>query len=173
MKHAPNCNDRPKCICGSYYVDTAEEQLDRAKGALTKIAQLGANPITEHGCESRVDFMRHCTRMWHVAFDCANELHEREKKEETMSFCASLTDNQVINVLKDEKSRMEAHPEGNVHDGAVELYHEAREELLRRGIEPDDALTEDRCSTCPHCNMDILPADMEEDHCTQCGKDLE
>lgn len=59
-----------------------------------------------------------------------------------MSYCTSLTDNQVINVLKDEKSRMERNPEGDVHDAAVELYHEAREECLRRGIEPDQELRE-------------------------------
>ncbi len=58
-----------------------------------------------------------------------------------MSYCSSLTDNQVINVLRDEKSRMERNPEGDAHDGAVELYQEAREELLRRGIEPDEVET--------------------------------
>lgn len=54
-----------------------------------------------------------------------------------MSYCSSLTSGQLLNVLRDEHSRMERHPEGDVHDGAVELYHEAREECLRRGIEPD------------------------------------
>ena len=58
-----------------------------------------------------------------------------------MSYCSSLTDNQVINVLNQEKSRMERHPEGDVHDGARDLYHEAREELLRRDIDPDGELT--------------------------------
>ena len=57
-----------------------------------------------------------------------------------MTYCSSLTNNQVINVLKDEKSRMERHPEGDVHDGAKELYQEAREECLRRGIDPDQEL---------------------------------
>lgn len=55
-------------------------------------------------------------------------------------YCTSLTDNQVINVLNDEYKRMRNHPEGEIHDGAKTLYHEAREELLRRDIEPSDEL---------------------------------
>lgn len=57
-----------------------------------------------------------------------------------MSYCTSLTTSQVINVLNDESQRMKNHPEGEIHDGAKQLYQEAREELLRRNIEPDDEL---------------------------------
>lgn len=59
-----------------------------------------------------------------------------------MSYCASLTNSQVVNVLRDEKSRIDRHPDGpaDVLETARELYQEAREECLRRGIEPDGAL---------------------------------
>lgn len=57
-----------------------------------------------------------------------------------MSYCTDLKIYQVINVLNDEYQRMKNHPEGDVHDGAAKLYQEAREELLRRGVEPDDEL---------------------------------
>lgn len=55
-------------------------------------------------------------------------------------YCTSLTNSQVINVLNDEYKRMRNHPEGEIHDGAKTLYHEAREELLRRDIEPTGEL---------------------------------
>ena len=97
-----------------------QDKLDQALTALTEIADLGANPITGHGCVTRADFMRYCDKMWQIAFACVNALDKQ--KESPMSYCSSLSDSQVENVLIYEKSRMERHPEGDVHDGAVELY---------------------------------------------------
>lgn len=97
---------------------TTKDKLDQALTALTEIAQLGANPITGHGCNTRADFMRHCDKMWLIAFACVNTL------DSTKNECSC-------------------------------------------------GVTEDRSTTCPHCNADILPAEMEVDHCTQCGEDLE
>lgn len=37
--------------------------------ALAEITQLGANPITKHGCTSRADFMRLVDKMYLIAFD--------------------------------------------------------------------------------------------------------
>ena len=54
-----------------------------------------------------------------------------------MSYCSSLTDNQVQNVLCDEAKRAT-----NNDCPAEALYYEAREECVRRGIEPDDVLAE-------------------------------
>lgn len=31
---------------------------------------------------------------------------------------------------------------------------------------------DDRATSCPHCKVEILQQDMEEDWCTNCGKDL-
>lgn len=61
-----------------------------------------------------------------------------------MTYCDSLKDFQVKNVLLDEWDRIKANPWPNseVGQGAKELYQEAREELLRRGIEPDEVLFE-------------------------------
>lgn len=53
---------------------TDKLKLDQALTALTEIADLGANPITGHGCVTRADFMRHCDKMWLIAFDCVNEI---------------------------------------------------------------------------------------------------
>jgi len=67
-----------------------------------------------------------------------------ENGEKKMTYCSSLTNRQLVNVLNDEKNRMKRFP---VNDGvylaAKGIYHEAREECLRRGIEPDEALRDD------------------------------
>ena len=54
-----------------------------------------------------------------------------------MTFCTSLTNVQVENVLCDEAKRAT-----NNDRPAEALYYEAREECVRRGIEPDDILAE-------------------------------
>ena len=54
-----------------------------------------------------------------------------------MSYCRTLTDNQVQNVLEDEATRCRTITN---HDKA--LYYEAREECARRGYEPDEVLRE-------------------------------
>jgi hypothetical protein len=59
-----------------------------------------------------------------------------------MSYCSTLTDNQVRNVLCDEASRFQRHGAGDVAEGAKELYYEAREECARRGIDADEELRE-------------------------------
>lgn len=50
--------------------------------------------------------------------------------ETLMTYCSTLTDMQVANVLAKEKSRKE-------QGGDLSLYCEAREELARRGLDPD------------------------------------
>jgi len=60
-----------------------------------------------------------------------------------MTYCSSLTTRQVENVLKDEDHRRK-HSTGDVWQAAEELYKEAREELLRRGIEPDEVLSSNK-----------------------------
>jgi len=47
-----------------------------------------------------------------------------------MTYCSTLTDMQVANVLAKEKSHKE-------QGGDLSLYYEAREELARRGIDPE------------------------------------
>ncbi len=59
-----------------------------------------------------------------------------------MSYCSSLTDAQLENVLCDEADRINRHKTGSVAEGAWELYQEAREECCGRGIDPDDVLSE-------------------------------
>jgi hypothetical protein len=60
-----------------------------------------------------------------------------------MTYCRTLTDYQVKNVLCDEADRYHRHEgQGEVAVAAMELYHEAREELQARGINPDDILRE-------------------------------
>lgn len=56
-----------------------------------------------------------------------------------MGYCTSLTNAQVVNVLCDEALRADENPT-EVGRAALELYREAREECIRRGIEPDDEL---------------------------------
>lgn len=53
-----------------------------------------------------------------------------------MTYCSSLTRNQLLNVLRDENERRKRG--GEVGEAAQELYQEAREECIRRGIEPDE-----------------------------------
>jgi len=61
-----------------------------------------------------------------------------------MTYCRTLTDTQVINVLKAEYSRMHSYTDGGeIWQAAKELHQEAREELLRRGLEPGDYLVAD------------------------------
>lgn len=50
-----------------------------------------------------------------------------------MTYCETLTDAQVENVLLLEHDRKE-------RGGSRELYDEAREECLKRGIDPDEVL---------------------------------
>jgi len=48
--------------------------------ALKRIANLGANPITRHGCVTRTDFMRHCDKMWRIALEEIRKLETKECK---------------------------------------------------------------------------------------------
>jgi hypothetical protein len=50
-----------------------------------------------------------------------------------MTYCKTLTDAQLENVLLMEYDRKE-------RGGDRDLYQEAREECIRRGIEPDEVL---------------------------------
>ena len=60
-----------------------------------------------------------------------------------MTYCRTLTDYQVKNVLVNEADRYHRHEgQGEVAVAAMELYHEAREELQARGINPNDVLRE-------------------------------
>ena len=47
-----------------------------------------------------------------------------------MTYCSTLIDTQVMNVLAKEASLKE-------QGGDLSLYYEAREELARRGLDPD------------------------------------
>lgn len=47
--------------------------------AVKRIAHLGANPITEHGCESRIDFMKHCDKMWRIALEEVGKLETKKQ----------------------------------------------------------------------------------------------
>ena len=58
-----------------------------------------------------------------------------------MSYCRTLTNAQVQNVLCDEFERYRRFgKQGEVSEAALELYHEAREECARRGIDPNMVL---------------------------------
>lgn len=61
-----------------------------------------------------------------------------------MSYCASLTTAQVEHVLADEADRINRHPDGpaDVVLEASKLYHDAREVLASRNIDPDTVLAE-------------------------------
>ena len=59
-----------------------------------------------------------------------------------MSYCSGLTNAQLENVLCDEAERIGNHRTGPVVDAAWELYHEAREELAKRGKDADMILRE-------------------------------
>lgn len=48
-------------------VESVEELNIELLEAMQSIAGLGADPITEHGCKTRADFMRHCDKMWIIA----------------------------------------------------------------------------------------------------------
>jgi len=58
-----------------------------------------------------------------------------------VSYCQSLTTEQVINVLKQEQDRVDRYKGTGVRrEDAEELVRDARETLIRRGIDPDRAL---------------------------------
>jgi len=60
------------------------------------------------------------------------------RKERTMSYCSTLTDKQVQNVLKIETDRLKRYEGTGLEMGDSEtLIQDARETLLRRGIDPD------------------------------------
>jgi len=51
------------------------------------------------------------------------------------TYCGTLTDQQVWNVLTSEKARMERFPKGGeTHEAARDLYTEAKTELVYRGL---------------------------------------
>lgn len=59
------------------------------------------------------------------------------------AYCRNCTDRQLENVLCDEADRYHRHGgEGDTADTALKLYHAAREECARRGIDPDALLAE-------------------------------
>jgi hypothetical protein len=57
-----------------------------------------------------------------------------------MSYCRTLSDRQLRNVLLLENERKERG--GEIGEAARELYHEAREECARRQMDPDLILLE-------------------------------
>lgn len=60
-------------------------------------------------------------------------------------YCRYCTDFQLKNVLCDEASRFHRHGgQGEVAEGAKELYLKAREECARRGIDADQELRDRR-----------------------------
>ena len=61
-----------------------------------------------------------------------------------MTYCSSLTDTQVKNVLIDEANRINGIEDrtSKVREAAEDLYFEAREELAKRGINANIVLFE-------------------------------
>lgn len=56
-----------------------QDIADVACYALRQIAELGANPITQHGCTTREACCRHIDRMWLLAFDANRAIEELQK----------------------------------------------------------------------------------------------
>ena len=65
--------------CGEQLEDLAPPtfvEFDGLVTALKRIAELGANPLTQHGCESRADLIRHIDKMWQVAREALADVRE-------------------------------------------------------------------------------------------------
>ncbi len=56
-----------------------QDIADVACYALRQIAELGANPITEHGCTTRKACYEHIDKMWQLAFQANRQIEELQK----------------------------------------------------------------------------------------------